>query len=220
MMTRIAAIYRFLIFISVALLAGVVRLPGAGAQEWQTVRWVDDGDTIVLDNRSRIRYIGINAPEVAHKDQPTEPYGAAAKKYNITLVYRKQIRLEYDTDRKDRHGRVLAYVFLRDGRFVNELVLRQGYAFLLYDKLNHRYDDLFLKIQQEAMRSGKGIWHAWRGSKTEYLGNRTSRRFHLKNCPFGKKTARKNRVYFKTKWDAFWAGFAPAKGCLREYWKD
>jgi len=165
------------------------------------------------------RYIGINTPEVAHKDQPAEPYGPAAKKYNITLVYRKQIRLEYDTEKKDRHGRVLAYVFLKDGRFVNELLVRQGYAFTLYHKENDRYDDRFLKTQHEAMKSGKGMWHTRQESGKGYLGNRESKRFHLKNCPFGRKTAKRNRIYFKTKWDAFWAGFAPAKGCLREYWK-
>ena len=191
----------------------------AGAHRWETVRWVDDGDTIVLENNTRVRYIGINTPEVAHGDQPAEPYGSAAKKYNMKLVYRKQIRLEYDQSRKDRHGRVLAYVFLQDGGFVNQAMIRQGYAYTLFHKDNNRYHDLFLKTQREAMTSGKGMWHNWQESGNGYIGNRKSKRFHLKHCPFAKKTARRNRVYFKTQWDAFWAGFAPAKGCLKEYWK-
>ena len=80
------------------------------AQTWYRVKWVNDGDTIVLTNGQRVRYIGINTPEIAHKDQPAEPYGYAAKKYHIKLVYRKQVRLEYDRNRKDRYGRLLAYV--------------------------------------------------------------------------------------------------------------
>lgn len=185
----------------------------------ETVRWVDDGDTIVLENSERVRYIGINAPEVTHKDQPAEPYGDAAKKFNIKLVYQKQIRLEYDKDKKDRHGRLLAYVYLKDGLFVNDSLIRQGYAHILYHKENNKHDDLFLKAQREAMKTGKGMWHKWQESGKGYIGNRNSRRFHLQGCAFAEKIARKNRVYFITKWDAFWAGFAPAKQCLKEYWK-
>jgi endonuclease YncB( thermonuclease family) len=48
------------------------------------VRWVDDGDTIVLADGRRVRYIGINAPEIAHRDQKAEPYGNTAKKFNRT----------------------------------------------------------------------------------------------------------------------------------------
>ena len=191
----------------------------AETQPWETVRWVDDGDTVVLESGSRVRYIGINAPEVAHEDRPAEPYGNAAKKHNLQLVYRKQIRLEFDRDKKDRHGRVLAYVFLRNGCFVNAEMVREGYAHTLFHRENDRYHGLLLKTQRQAMAAGKGMWRNRRESGIGYIGNRNSKRFHLKDCPFAKQTARKNRVYFQSMWEAFWAGFAPAKGCLREYWK-
>jgi len=190
------------------------------AQAWKAVKWVDDGDTILFENSIRVRYIGINTPEIAHKDQPAEPYGYAAKKYNIKLVYRKQVRLEYDRNKKDRYGRLLAYVFLKDGRFVNAVMIREGYAYCLFKKENSKYSDLFLKTQREAMKSNRGIWRKWKEIGGGYLGNRRSKRFHLKKCAFAKKISRKNRVYFKTKWDAFWAGYAPAKQCLKEYWKN
>jgi len=44
------------------------------AEQWVRVRWVDDGDTIVLIDDRRVRYIGINAPEIEHGDQPADPF--------------------------------------------------------------------------------------------------------------------------------------------------
>jgi len=84
------------------------------------VRWVDDGDTIVLIDDRRVRYIGINAPEIEHGDQPADPFGYEARELNRRLVFRKKVRLEYENQKTDRHGRVLAYVFLSRGTFVNQ----------------------------------------------------------------------------------------------------
>ena len=128
------------------------------AQAWKTVKWVNDGDTIHIEKGVRVRYIGVNTPEIAHGDQPAEPYGDAAKKYNIKLVSRKRVRLEYDRSKKDRYGRLLAYVFLKDGRFVNEVMIRSGYAYCLFHNENYKYTDLFLKTQRQAMMSKRGIW--------------------------------------------------------------
>jgi micrococcal nuclease len=207
----LSGIFIFLLFFGVC--------AETSAQAWNEVKWVDDGDTILLKNNNRVRYIGINTPEVAHKDQPAEPYGYAAKKYNIKLVYGKQVRIEYDRNKKDRYGRLLAYVFLKDGKFVNEAMIREGYAYCLFHKENSKYSDLFLKTQREAMKSNRGIWRKWQETGDGYVGNRESKRFHLKKCSFAKKIAKKNRIYFKTKWNAFRDGYAPAKQCLKEYWR-
>ena len=99
------------------------------AQTWHTVRWVSDGDTIVLDTGQRVRYIGINTPEIDHEGQKAQPYGYQAKSYNQTLVGSQKVRLEYDTDRRDRYGRDLAYVFLKDHSFINARLLEAGLAF-------------------------------------------------------------------------------------------
>ena len=56
------------------------------AQEWFKVRWVNDGDTIVLMDDRQVRYIGINAPEIGHADKKAEPYGYTAKNFKFTLL--------------------------------------------------------------------------------------------------------------------------------------
>jgi micrococcal nuclease len=85
------------------------------AEEWFYVRWVNDGDTIVLKDGRRVRYIGINSPEVSHDGRKTDPYADSAKNYNKRLVFAKQVRLEFDKEKKDHYGRLLAYVYLKGG---------------------------------------------------------------------------------------------------------
>lgn len=202
-------------FILLLLLSFSLVCSSATAEQWIKVRWVDDGDTIVLVDGRRIRYIGINAPEIAHQEyhQKAEPLGYEALRYNKILVHKKRVRLEFGSEKHDRYDRVLAYVFLPDSRFVNLEMLRKGYAFCLFRGPNDRYNTLFLKAQREAMKAGRGIWNLWEEAGQEYLGNRRSRRFHLKACPMGRTISPKNRVYFSSRWEAFWAGYAPAKRC-------
>jgi len=190
----------------------------ASAQNLFTVKWVNDGDTIVLANGKRVRYIGINTPEIDHANQRSQPFGYAAKTFNKQMVLNRKIRLEFDQERQDRYGRLLAYIFLPDGIFLNEHMLQKGYAFFLFRKPNLRYRQRLLKAQQEAMNARRGLWYNWKEPKKRYIGNRNSRRFHMENCPNARNIRRNNRTYFSTKWDAFKDGYAPAGGCIKEFW--
>jgi micrococcal nuclease len=190
------------------------------AQNLFTVKWVNDGDTIVLTDGQRVRYIGINSPEIDHDRQKAQPFGYAAKNYNKQMVLNRKIRLEFDQERHDRYGRLLAYVFLPDGIFLNEHMLQKGYAFFLFRKPNLKYNQRLLKAQQEAMKARKGIWNSWSEQKKRYVASRNSRRFHMESCPNARKIKQRNRTYFDTKWDAFKAGYAPAGGCIEEFWSD
>ncbi len=188
------------------------------AEKWYKVRWVADGDSIVLENGRQIRYIGINAPEIEHEDQKAEPYGDKSKTINQNLVLHQSVRLEFDREKKDRYGRTLAYVYLRNGQFINVEMISRGAAYFLYIRPNTKYMKLFIKQQQSAMHSRKGLWQDWKESKAEYIGNKRSRRFHLPTCPHARRIKSSNRVHFSKKWDAFLAGYAPAKNCLTEWW--
>ena len=187
------------------------------ARNWHTVQWVMDGDTIVLENGLNVRYIGINAPEVAHENKKAEPFGNFAARINRKLVQGKKVRLETDHDVRDRYGRQLAYVFLADGTFVNAALVLMGAAYCLPVSPNDRYDDTFQKAQHRAMAAGRGIWRNWEKKPEKLLGNKKSRRFHRMTCPFGKKTGNRNRIYFSNRWDAFKAGFAPCKKCIKQF---
>jgi endonuclease YncB( thermonuclease family) len=178
-----------------------------------SVRWVEDGDTIVLADDRHIRYIGINAPEIEHDDQKAEPYGYEAKQFNEKLISSRKVRLEFDRERIDQYGRLLAYVFLEDNTLVNQAMIENGYAHCLPKKPNDRYETAFLKAQRRAMTKRLGIWRLLKKESHQLVGNRRSKRFHLQTCPFGKKTSKKNRILFSNQREAFWAGFAPCRKC-------
>ncbi len=186
----------------------------ATADELVSVRRVIDGDTIELANGVHVRYIGINAPEISHQDKPGEPFGTDALAFNKRIVLSKQVRIQGDQEASDQYGRRLAYVFLQDGTFVNLEMVRNGLAYVLYKFPDVTHDAALLKSQQEAMKAGKGIWGNWKEKPSEYIGNKKSRRFHLKTCALGRRTSRQNRIQFGRKWDAFWEGYAPCKKCL------
>ncbi len=185
------------------------------------VQWVNDGDTIKLADGRRIRLIGINTPEIEHKNLDgkiikAEPFGDLAKNRTTILTYGKKVYLELDKEQHDRYGRVLAYVFLTDGTLINKKLIEEGLAYCLPDKTNSRYEQKLLKAQKNAMLSGIGLWHNLKKtSKQNVIGNTSSKRFHTLTCPFGKKIAAKNRRSFTHKWDAFYNGFAPCKKCER-----
>jgi endonuclease YncB( thermonuclease family) len=116
------------------------------AESWYTVKWVNDGDTIVLTNGKRVRYIGINAPEIDHDNHRAQPFGYESRSYNKGVVLKRKIRLEFDRERLDRYGRLLAYLFLPDGTFLNEALLQKGYAYFLFKKPNLKYNQRLLNI--------------------------------------------------------------------------
>lgn len=186
------------------------------AHEWFNVKWVNDGDTIVLADGRNVRYIGINAPEIDHGSKKAEPYGYKAKNYNKKMVLSTMIRLEIDKERYDQYGRLLAYIFLKDGKFANKAMIEQGYAYLLPRRPNIRYNKVLLQSQRNAMSAKQGIWRNWKENESGYLGSRRSKRFHNKTCPFGKRIGKINKIFFSSKWDAFWAGYAPCKRCMSD----
>jgi micrococcal nuclease len=187
------------------------------AKQWYRVRWVADGDTIFLQDGRHIRFIGINAPEVAHKEHPAEPFGDAAKNALEKIIDHHLVRLEWDEVRRDRYGRHLAYVFDQKNHFLSRMIVAKGLAHVLYYKKNRRYFGILLKTQQQAMAEKTGFWKTFQPSKTNesFVGNRRSLRFHAPNCPEAKKIYWKNRVNITTAWSAFKQGYAPAKGCLK-----
>jgi len=186
----------------------------AECSELYEVRWVDDGDTIVLTDGRRVRYIGINSPEVESKYSEAEPFGYEARELNRELVYLKKVRLEFDIENYDQYGRLLAYVFLPDGDFINNAIITAGYAYCLPKKPNVKYEELFLKSQQNAMLSNKGIWQNLSDDSGEYTGNSRSKRFHLKSCPFAGKIDKNSIKTYKGIRDAYRDGYAPCKKCL------
>lgn len=122
--------------------------------------YVDDGDTIdvkIGGRLERVRYIGIDAPEVPHHGQGGTPGGEAAAQLNRAMVDRRRVRLETDVEPRDRYGRLLAYVWLGD-TMVNLELVRRGYARALTIPPNLRYARWFTGAEAEARAAGRGLW--------------------------------------------------------------
>ena len=130
----------------------------AGHSQEALVERVVDGDTVVLSGGTRVRYIGVDTPELHHPKKPIQAYAREAMEFNRKLVESKKIRLEFDVERHDKYGRLLAYVYLEDGTFVNGELVRQGYAHTLTIPPNVKYADLFVKHQREAREAKRGLW--------------------------------------------------------------
>lgn len=173
-----------------------------------------DGDTLRLADGRLVRYIGIDAPEIDHRSHSADPFGLDAYQLSASYVNQKTVVLEFDHEHKDHYGRLLAYVFSRDGVLINQALLEQGLANVLYTPPNLKYFKILLDTQQNAIKQKVGIWSVTKKGRGPYIGNSRTKRFHLKRCRLGRKVSAKNRIDFKELNEAFWQGFAPCAHCM------
>ncbi len=124
------------------------------------VRRVYDGDTIeaLVDGRAeRVRYIGIDTPERDDPRQPVREMAGIATAANRRLVEGRRVRLEYDVERRDRYGRLLAYVWVGD-TLVNEVLAREGYAAARSFPPNLRHQERLRDAERQARDAGRNLW--------------------------------------------------------------
>ena len=125
---------------------------------------VIDGDTIELESGERLRYIGIDTPETFNKN---ECFGKESTQKNKELVEGKRVRLEKDVNNTDKYGRLLRYVYLEDGTFVNKELVKQGYAYAVSYPPDIKYQEEFKEAQKEAVENNLGLWSSCSNSKKE-----------------------------------------------------
>ena len=118
---------------------------------------VIDGDTIEIEGGKKVRYIGIDTPETVDPRKPVQCFGVEAFNKNKELVERKRIRLEKDISETDKYGRLLRYVYV-DGIFVNDYLVRQGYAYAYTYPPDVKYSEQFIQAQKEARENNRGLW--------------------------------------------------------------
>jgi len=127
-----------------------------------TVSRVVDGDTIELSNGERVRYIGIDTPEIRERKGSDwiynpRPYAEDAKAFNKNFVEGKSVRLEFDVQKKDKYKRLLAYVYAGD-KMINLEMVKEGYAMIYTYPPNVKYAQKFLEAEREARGNKKGLW--------------------------------------------------------------
>lgn len=133
--------------------------PIAGGPLVPVVRVVD-GDTIWVPPQERVRLIGIDTPEVDWYGGEAECYGEEAGLFLRRLLEDERVRLEYDEELVDPYGRTLAYVYLEDGRMVNLVLVRQGFAVVTIFEPNDRHRARLHSAEREARSAGRGLWSA------------------------------------------------------------
>ena len=131
------------------------------------IRCVLDGDTVSLGRcdaeGERIRLLGINAPEIAHDDQPAECYGDEATDVLAGLIENETVWLSFGAECVDAYGRTLAWLWLLsddDPVLVSEWMLRHGHA-RVYDgegASNLVYRERLEAAQRSAMEGQLGLW--------------------------------------------------------------
>ena len=105
-----------------------ISIPLLSHAQTHIVQRVIDGDTIELNNGEIVRLIGVDTPETKHPQKPVEYYGKEASAFTKKMLEGKQVRLEYDQQRKGKYQRTLAYVYLMNGTFLNAEIIKQGYG--------------------------------------------------------------------------------------------
>lgn len=97
-----------------------------------TVTEVVDGDTInispAIDGNDEVRLIGVDTPETKDPSEEIEPYGPEASAYAVSRLSGVDIELEFDQERTDQYGRLLAYVYPAGGSMFNVDLVEEGYA--------------------------------------------------------------------------------------------
>jgi len=152
-----------------------------------------DGDTIrvccLAGREEKVRYIGVNTPEVHHPTKGEEPGGREATAVNRQLVGGRQVRLELDVQERDRYGRVLAYVYV-DKVLVQEELVKLGWAIVTRTQPLPRYRRVLLEKEEEAKTESRGLW-----AKGEHRGKLVVVEVHPRER--GRKNANDEYVVFK-----------------------
>ncbi len=130
----------------------------SGEQEVYRVSRVVDGDTIELEDGRKVRYIGINTPETVDPRRKVECFGKEASAFNANLVGGKIVRLEKDVSETDKYGRLLRFVYLEDGTFVNEMLVREGYAYASAYTPDITRKEFFAEAEKSARENKRGLW--------------------------------------------------------------
>lgn len=147
-----------------ALLAGACAAdagpcPAGRTDARATVSAVVDGDTLRLADGRALRLVGIDTPEIGRDGAPDEPLAAAARARLQALAGPgERVRLRYDRERRDSHGRALAHVFTPDGRNVQAALLAAGLATTLVVPPNVWGQACYAEAERAARAEGRGLW--------------------------------------------------------------
>ena len=122
---------------------------------------VKDGDTFVTKVNGKeetVRLILVDTPETKHPHKPVQPFGEEASNFTKETLTNETVNLEIGVQERDKYGRLLAYVYLKDGTMFNKLLLSKGLARVAVFPPNTKYLEEFKNVSENAKSKGEGIW--------------------------------------------------------------
>lgn len=207
------------------------------SKDWQIyqktkVKYAVDGDTIWVDidgKDEKVRFVGVNTPEIAKDGKPAEFMADEAKDFTNSILKNKEIYLEKDISDRDKYDRLLRYIWLEEPstnpslsdiekNTLNGILVKEGYAYANYYKPDIKYQEYLKELEKSAQENKKGIWSDGTEQKEEKIdqthlikGNKNSKVYHLPEWDSYDTVKEKNAVYFETEKEAKEAGFRPAR---------
>lgn len=140
--------------------AKVVNIPAPKpGYEFFKVRYIYDGDTIQLEDKRKIRFLGVNTPEVEHHGSKADPGGEEAKAWLVEHLKGTKVRIETGSPLTDDYGRTLAHVFTEKGEHLNLQLVANGLAEVSIFPPNLMYVDELINAEDQAEAAKLGIWH-------------------------------------------------------------
>lgn len=201
----------------------IVAAPEAyGSRINAAVTGVIDGDTIEVNIEGaayKLRYIGMDTPELNSIDTNTRNIAVQAADKNRELVGGKTVELEKDISETDRYGRLLRYVYI-NGIMVNAELVRLGYAQAVSYPPDIKYRNMLNELQTSARLAKVGIWGSTvyhpapnPAEKGLYLGSKMSNKYHYPSCIWAQRISADNVIWFISSDEAHSKGFVPCKVC-------
>jgi endonuclease YncB( thermonuclease family) len=151
--------------------------------EKHTVRNVYDGDTLTLVDERRVRFLGIDTPEIKEK----QPFAEEAKAYTKELCHKKDIWISFEPghEKQDHYGRLLCFVWVQQGNgylCVNEGIVHAGLANAYIPNKEaklHNWDKM-IALQSQAKAAKRGLWSTFEDFTVYKTKNGSA--YHKKDC--------------------------------------
>jgi micrococcal nuclease len=208
-------LWTFLLIIVAAIVIVSYRLVEKVGQERKpgdrfTVKRVLDGDTIELTGGDRLRLLAMDTPEKGEK------YHDEAMNLLASMTLGKPVKLEYGRNRRDRYGRLLAYVYVDDTLLANQVILDSGLAYLyLFEDNDLQKGEVkrMLESQRSAMARHVGLWSVKRTPEPYYVATERSFRLHRPNCESVQNLKPGHYRKFATREEGLAEGLSPCRNC-------
>jgi len=146
--------------------------PTVDYDETARIKYIVDGDTLHLKDGRKVRLIGINTPELARGNKAAEPFATEASHLLKTILKNKPtVSLVYGEEKHDHYERLLAHIFTDDGKNVQSILLRQGYARAITFPPNTRFADCYSQQERVARCNKMGMWQKTKPLAAKKLKN-------------------------------------------------